>query len=541
MTKVESAGALKARRVVRAVLAVVVLAGLPLLGGATASAQTTPQGSWELTGSLTTPRFDHTLTLLANGKVLAAGGRTQNVTPVVHFNTAEVYDPVTEQWTPTGPMNDYRFQHTATLLSDGRVLVAGGFGGVQIGSTANAQSVVDTAEIYDPATNTWTLTDNLNVRRALHTAERLPDGRVLVAGGRTCNLPPPATCNFTFVTNTAEIYDPATGQWRLTGNLSAPRHTTGSVVLLDGRVLVPAGFQGTGTPSNGGDVYNPATGTWSPIDPLNFARSRQGAMLLQDGRVMVALGFPANQTTEIYHPVANDWSFAAPLTGFSSRFNFAYATMPNGKVLIAGGQTNPPSALTTRTDEYDPATNTWSTQAPMNHTHATSSSLSNSYEAVVLSASPTSYVADPYVCGRNCGKVLVAGYNNTGSSELYTAAGTCYGFNATIIGTAGDDNIEGTRNREVILGLGGNDRIAAAGGNDIVCAGTGIDQVSGGTGNDILLGGEGVDVITADDGDDAVFGEVGDDTLDGGVGTDLVDGWVGRDRCLGGETLRNCP
>ncbi|HYX44498.1 MAG TPA: kelch repeat-containing protein, partial [Acidimicrobiales bacterium] len=228
------------------VLTVLVAGGLPLLGGAGAQAQSTAQGSWELTGSLSTPRFDHTLTLLANGKVLAAGGRTQNVTPVAHFNTAEVYDPVTEQWTPTGPMNDYRFQHTATLLPDGRVLVAGGFGGGPVGSTANAQSVVDTAEIYDPVTNAWTLTDNLNVRRALHTAERLPDGRVLVAGGRTCNLPPPATCNFTFVTNTAEIFDPATQQWTLTGSLSAPRHTTASVVLPDGRVLVPAGFQGTG-------------------------------------------------------------------------------------------------------------------------------------------------------------------------------------------------------------------------------------------------------------------------------------------------------
>ncbi|HWC10465.1 MAG TPA: calcium-binding protein, partial [Acidimicrobiales bacterium] len=242
-----------------------------------------------------------------------------------------------------------------------------------------------------------------------------------------------------------------------------------------------------------------------------------------------------------YYPAADDWDLAAPLTGFNSRFNFAYTVMPNGKVLIASGQTFPPSALTTRTDEYDPATNTWSTQAPMNDTHGSSSSLSNSYEAVVLSASPTSYVADPYVCGRNCGKVLVAGWSDTGTAELYTAAGTCYGFNATIIGTAGNDNLAGDRNPDVILGLGGNDRIAAGGGNDIVCAGTGIDQVSGGTGADVLLGGQDVDIIAGDDGDDALFGEVGNDTLDGGVGIDLLDGWVGSDRCVGGETLRNCP
>lgn len=89
--------------------------------------QTSPQGSWGLTGALGTPRFDHTLTLLANGKVLPAGGRTSPAGAV--FNPAEVYDPATEQWTPTGPMNDYRRQHTATLLAGGRVLVLGGLGG----------------------------------------------------------------------------------------------------------------------------------------------------------------------------------------------------------------------------------------------------------------------------------------------------------------------------------------------------------------------------------------------------------------------------
>ena len=538
MTKVQTVGGYKVRRLVRAVLGVLVLAGLPFVGGGAAQAQTTAQGSWELTGSLSTPRFDHTLTLLANGKVLAAGGRTNPAGTV--FNTAEVYDPLTETWTPTGPMNDYRWEHTATLLPDGRVLVAGGFGGLPTGTGDNAQPVLNSAEIYDPATNTWTPTGSMNVRRALHTAILLPDGQVLVAGGRWCPNAPPATCNFTFRTETAELYNPATGTWTPTGSMNEARHTTASVLLPDGRVLVPAGFTNGGNGFNG-DLYDPATGTWSLTSNMNFARARQGAMLLQDGRVMVALGFPATQTTEIYNPATNDWDFAAPLTGFSSRFNYAYTVMPNGKVLIASGQTNPPSALTTRTDEYDPATNTWSTQAPMNDPHASSSSLANSYRAVVLSASPTSYVADPYVCGRNCGKVLVAGWNATGSTELYTAAGTCYGFNATLIGTAGNDDLVGTGDRDVILGLGGNDRITAGRGDDIVCAGTGVDQVSTGAGVDILLGGADNDFLAGSDSDDALFGEVGDDALSGGEGRDLADGWVGSDRCSTSEVLRNCP
>ncbi|HEX2274698.1 MAG TPA: kelch repeat-containing protein [Acidimicrobiales bacterium] len=522
-------------------LAVVVLSALAVvpLAGAPARAQTGLEGVWERTGSLSVPRYDHTLTLLRNGRVLAAGGRTQDVSPPVNFNTAEIYDPVTEQWTPTGSMNDYRWQHTATLLPDGRVLVAGGFGGSPVGLTTNAQPVLDTAEIYDPATGRWTRTGSLNVRRALHVAELLPDGRVLVAGGRTCDQPPPATCNFTFVTNTAEIYDPATGRWTLTGSMSGPRHTTGSVVLPDGRVLVPAGFQGTVASTNGGDVYNPATGTWSPIAPLNVARSRQGAMLLPDGRVFVALGFQGGTTTEIYDPATNRWTLAAPLTGFPSRFNFAYAVLPNGQVLIASGQTFPPSALTRRSDVYNPATNQWAPGGEMNDFHATGSTLSNSYEAVVLSASPTAYVADPYVCGRNCGKVLVAGYSPTGTSELYTAPGTCYGFNATLVGTTGNDDLAGTSGRDVILGLGGNDRIAALAGDDVVCAGAGDDQVAAGDGNDVVLGGDGLDRLAGGVGNDALFGERGNDDLSGGRDVDLAEGYVGTDRCVA-ETLRTC-
>jgi len=519
----------------RACLAALIL-GVPLVGGGPAQAQTTPQGSWELTGALASPRFDHSLTLLANGKVLAAGGRTSPAGTV--FNTAEVYDPVTEQWTPTGPMNDHRWQHTATLLADGRVLVAGGFGGQATGTGLNAQPVTNSAEIYDPASNTWAPTGPMNVRRGLATATLLPNGQVLEAGGRWCPNAPPATCDFTFRTATAELFNPATGTWTPTGSMTQARHTTASVLLPDGRVIVPAGFTNAGTGTNA-DIFNPVTGTWTATGNLNVARARQGAMLLQDGRVMVVAGFPATQTTEIYNPSTNVWTSAAPLTSTGNRFNYAYTFMPNGKVLVASGVAA--GAAVRNTDEYDPAANTWAPQAPMNDTHASTSSLSNSYRAVVLSASPTSYVADPYVCGRNCGKVLVAGNSSAGTSELYTAAGTCYGFNATLVGTAGNDDLAGTAGRDVILGLAGTDRISAGDGADVVCAGTGIDQVVGGAGADVLLGGEGNDSLTGSDDADAVFGEVGDDALVGGNGTDLADGWVGTDRCALAETVRSCP
>ncbi|MDQ4131378.1 MAG: hypothetical protein M3133_10410, partial [Actinomycetota bacterium] len=189
-------------------------------GKGTVAAQEQVEGVWETTAPLSVPRYDHTTTLLANGKVLAAAGRTMppaGAGPVELLTSSELYDPHSEQWRATGSLNEPRWRHTATLLPDGRVLVAGGFGSpytlTASGAGSNAQPVLDTAEIYDPRTGTWSRTASMRTRRALHVATLLPSGKVLVAGGRTCNEPPPTACNFTFVTNTAEIYDPATGTW----------------------------------------------------------------------------------------------------------------------------------------------------------------------------------------------------------------------------------------------------------------------------------------------------------------------------------------
>ena len=128
-------------------------------------------GTWTVTGSLNTARQGHTATLLANGTVLVAGGMNTGT-----ITSAEIYDPATGNWTPTGSLNVARWRHAAALFSDGRVLVAGGLAG-------NQSSLAD-AEIYDPATGNWTVTGSLNNARCLYTATLLPDGRVLVAGGK---------------------------------------------------------------------------------------------------------------------------------------------------------------------------------------------------------------------------------------------------------------------------------------------------------------------------------------------------------------------
>jgi hypothetical protein len=133
--------------------------------------------TWTATGSLTTPRDDHTATLLSNGKVLISGGLTFSGDGFGPTNSAELYDPSTGRWTTTGGLNMNRHFQTATLLLDGKVLVVGG----NRGNTSPAS--VDTAELYDPSTGIWSFTSSLNAGRYWHTATLLSNGKVLVAGG----------------------------------------------------------------------------------------------------------------------------------------------------------------------------------------------------------------------------------------------------------------------------------------------------------------------------------------------------------------------
>ena len=386
------------------------------------------EGSWVATGALSQARIAQTATLLVDGTVLVTGGRSS----AGALTSAERYSPLTEQFTVTGSMATSRWSHTATLLADGRVLVTGGFTGFVSG---NAQAVTDTAELYDPATGTWTTTGSMLTRRALHSVFRLADGRVLVAGGRTCSGPPPATCDFTSRTNTAELYDPATGTWTPTGSMSFARHTTSATALADGRVIVPAGFSAVDPhdTSDTAEVYDPSTGTWSLTGDLNRSRARQGAMALDDGTVLVGPGsrettfgppFSAviQDITELYDPATDTWQLTAGKPLLPGRFNFQQAVLPNGKALMAGGFGGPQGneAPTLTAEVYDPSTSTWSSAGSTTHLHGTSSSLTNTHDAVVLSASPFTFQFGA-ACGSSCGKVLVLGDNLTDPvADLYT-------------------------------------------------------------------------------------------------------------------------
>src|SRR6266403_2567332 len=226
-------------------------------------------GTWTATGSLGTARTLHTATLLPNGKVLVAGGNNYSCT----LGSAELYNVGSWTWTATGSLCTARTCHTATLLPNGKVLVVGdaAANGLPLGS----------AELYDPASGTWSATGSLNTGRFLHTATLLPNGKVLVAGGE--NSTPPFSTS-------AELYDPASGTWTTTGSLNTARAFGDTATLLpNGKVLV-AGGAGPDVPLGGAELYDPASGTWSATGSLATGRSNHTETLLPNGKVLVAGG-----------------------------------------------------------------------------------------------------------------------------------------------------------------------------------------------------------------------------------------------------------
>lgn len=231
-----------------------------------------------------TNRSWHTATLLQDGRVLVAGGfNTDNI------KTAELYDPATETWTPTGDLNVARYWHTATLLPDGSVLIAKGSNDGDLASTLSS------AERYDPTSGTWKLLDDPNqYASVLHTATLMADGKVLFTGGYPGNegQGDPTTLAL------SELFDPVAGTWEMVGNLDEARNGHTATLLPDGNLLVAGGydwnirFYDYKLPLYVGraELYDPATGTWTAGASLVAARYGHTATLLQDGSVLVVGG-----------------------------------------------------------------------------------------------------------------------------------------------------------------------------------------------------------------------------------------------------------
>jgi hypothetical protein len=307
-------------------------------GDALAEVYDPSSGSFASTGSMIEPRFAHTATRLADGKVLVTGGLGSCVFPngTAVSSSAEVYDPVTGKFAATGSMAAPRLGHTATLLPGGKVLIVGGVQsrGQSDGGFPYSSDGLTTAELYDPATGAFTPTGSMATPRFAHTATLLANGKVLVAGGMSQSfLGSPLV-----VDSTAELYDPATNAFAPAGSMQTVRAAHTATLLFDGKVLIAGGLTDrtniyVGLPT--AEIYDPGLGSFSPTGNMGTARMLHTATLLPSGTVLVAGGGPNPSTAELYDPVAG--SFTETGTMQTGRVAHTATLLQNGKTLLAGG------------------------------------------------------------------------------------------------------------------------------------------------------------------------------------------------------------
>ena len=291
---------------------------------------------WIERASMSTARAEHTATMLAGDRVLVTGGSN---THVGVFASAERYDPVSNAWTSAGAMSSPRYKHTATLLGDGRVLVAGGS---NTNGSCDCTTFEKSVDLHDPATNAWSVTGTLLTARYEHTATRLPNGRILVTGGFGGVQDTLHAGGATL--GSVEIYDPALGVWSAAAPMSTPRRQHTAVLLDSGLVVVAGGVSST-TSLASAEVYDPASNTWTPVTPMSTARQSHLAVRLSGGNVLVLGGFNnasspvfGVQTAESYDPVADVWVPAGSMV--VPRQGFIAAPLPGGRVVVVGGAPN---------------------------------------------------------------------------------------------------------------------------------------------------------------------------------------------------------
>ena len=304
--------------------------------GHASSVAADPEGRTVSAGSMSAARAAHTATPLTDGRVLIAGGCTLDGCELGEDSaTTELYDPATGAFTGAGSMTTERVSHTATPLPDGRVLIAGGW---------DRNGVLASTEVYDPATDTFAPGPTMSSRRAGFTATTLSDGRVLVVGGYDGSRR----------LATAELYDPRSNLFAPTGDMVTPRSEHAMASLPDGRILVVGGSREDNAVLASAEVYDPATGTFSPTKEMTVVRRKHAAVPLGDGRVLVVGGSDARDwsgqyaSAEVFDPATGVFSAVAPMSTTRFKLLDAVTSLPTGEILVAGGGE--------QAEIYDPAT-----------------------------------------------------------------------------------------------------------------------------------------------------------------------------------------
>jgi hypothetical protein len=289
-------------------------------------------GTWSDAAPMHTGRSNHTATLLSDGRVLVTGGTAADAQAhtarFVALASVELYEPRTNTWSEGAPLHEARNGHSATRLSDGRVLVVGG---------AREQRVhLGSVELYSPAQNAWAERRGLKVPRWQHEAVRLSDDSVVVVGGRSSALTGAGGGGVSIAQ--VERYDSATGVWHDVPEMSEPRQRT-ALVAADDEVIVFGGQTSTSV-TNYAERWHPGADGWAPLpNHLSVPLAGHTATRLGTGEVVLIGGEPTNLVdtprVQVWHPDSGRWCLAGALA--SSRKLHTATLLRDGRVLVVGG------------------------------------------------------------------------------------------------------------------------------------------------------------------------------------------------------------
>ena len=353
---------------------------------------------WELMGELEFGRWGHTATLLQNDTILIVGGMKRLAYRRTSIAQGEILPLGSTEWAKTSRFNWERTYHTASLLPDGTVLVAGGTGRVVL-KEGESESLwrgnkdLNSAEIYDPKTDEWENAPDMTYKKQLAQAITLEDGRVMIIGGRSG----------VSTLSSNEIYDPEDNSWSEAEPMMQSRMSHSAVKLIDNTILVTGGMESVtmGDTLSSAEIYDPLQNSWSKVAKLTRARLGHRSTLLPDGRVLVTGGTSVVEadllgpetTAEIYDPILNEWTLIS--TELLARKDHSAVLTPGGKVILIGGG-DPAGAGVLPIESYDIENNEWSviSNLPEGRNLLTATTLRDGSIVVVGGGTIQGFIAD---------------------------------------------------------------------------------------------------------------------------------------------------